>query len=328
VITILSWYWRQEGGRTRFEPWHVNTWAEMVRRNVLQPHRIACVTATPEGLNPGIEIIAPPGEFESVRIPTWKEHRPQCLRRLSMFRPDAAAIFGDRFVCMDLDCVIAGPLDPLFTNHDFRIFKGTNPRRPYNGSMMMLRAGARPEVYTEFSPEAAIVAGQRFMGSDQAWIMHRLGPGEATWSAGDGVDWWWEGTGAPIPRINRLLFFMGTVKPWDRLDAPQVAEHYRVGTREGWCLVLGRGATVWQEAEKALERGMPDAVIVMGEAEQHWPGRIDAVARHERHARELAATMGLADVVVCGQTADGSDGPRYSEKLRALKVKRGRLAAA
>jgi hypothetical protein len=48
---------------------------------------------------------------------------------------DAADIFGERFVCMDLDCVIGGPLDPLFDRpEDLVLFKGTAPDRPYNGS--------------------------------------------------------------------------------------------------------------------------------------------------------------------------------------------------
>lgn len=323
MITVLTWFWAQPGGRTRYEPWHVNVWADMVRRNLAMPHRIACVTDTPKGLDPRIAVIEPPRDFELVRIPSWKEHRPQCLRRLAMFAPEAGAIFGEHFVCMDLDCVVTGPLDPLFTGHDFRIFKGTSPGRPYNGSMMMLRAGARPRVYTEFSPAGAVQAGQRFVGSDQAWISHCLGPKEATWGPGDGVHWFGSGKARGDARV---LFFPGNEKPWNAHGASEVAAHYRRDPQPGRCLVLSRGRSVWSDAEKALEHGRPDAVIAIGEAAQHWPGGADAVASDEVHAGRLAEMMGLADAVVCGACGDVAE-PTYSEQLLRRRARRARLAA-
>src|SRR5690606_10463870 len=105
--------WSQPVGKTTYTRDHVLIWADMVRRNLSMPHRIACVTDLVDEL-PGVEIIAPPREFEAVRIPTWGSGRPQCLRRLTMFAPDAAKVFGERFVCMDLDSIVGGPLDPLF----------------------------------------------------------------------------------------------------------------------------------------------------------------------------------------------------------------------
>src|SRR5690606_24538322 len=110
--------------------------------------------------------------------------------RLAMFAPDAAATFGERIICMDLDCVIAQPLDALFSVDDeFRICRGTTAGRPYNGSMFTLRAGSRPQVYTEFTAERAAAAGRAFLGSDQAWISHIL-PNEKTWADAHGVHFW------------------------------------------------------------------------------------------------------------------------------------------
>lgn len=219
-LSVLAWYWRQRNGRASYGPETVNIWAAMVRRNLSMPHRIACVTNCPDGIDSSIKIIAPPRDFENVRIPSWGEGKPQCLRRLSMFRPDAGRIFGDRFVSMDLDCVISGPLDPLFdTADDFRIMEGTAPKqRPYNGSMLLMTAGARPQVYTEFTPERAAIAGRHFLGSDQAWIGFALGWGEKTWSERDGAVWY-------SPRYSRdppdcrVMFFPGTPKPW-QVDGP------------------------------------------------------------------------------------------------------------
>ena len=138
----------------------------MIRRNLTIPHQLVCVTDEQLDLPSHIEVIRPPGDFTDVRIPSWPEYRPQCLRRLSMFRPDAAEIFGPRFVCTDLDLVVGGNLDPLFSTKDkFRICKGTAESRPYNGSMFILTAGARAKVYSKFTPEAAVKAGRRFVGS-------------------------------------------------------------------------------------------------------------------------------------------------------------------
>src|SRR4051812_18068532 len=100
--TVLAWLWLQPDSLVDYSAQHVYIFADMVHRNLSIPHRVACVTDTPEGVDPSITIIPPPREFEDVRIPTWGEHKPQCLRRLSMFRRDAAEIFGQRFVCMDL----------------------------------------------------------------------------------------------------------------------------------------------------------------------------------------------------------------------------------
>jgi hypothetical protein len=236
VLTVLCWLWPQPGGRTQFNAGHVNTWARMVRRNLSMPHRLACVTNIPEDIDSSISIIAPPDDFDDVRIPTWGPKRPQCLRRLTMFRPDAAAIFGDRFACMDLDCVIGGSLDPLFGRpEEFVMCRGTAAKRPYNGSLLMMTAGARPQVYTQFSQTKAIIAGAKFVGSDQAWIAYILGGNEARWSEADGVAFYGANNDQKHPDC-RVMFFPGSMKPWHVDGAhPQgrwISRHYRQEARE------------------------------------------------------------------------------------------------
>lgn len=228
MITVLSWLWVQPGGRTRYTSEHVNIWADMVRRHLSMDHEIAIVTEDADGIDASIRIIEPPRCFESVSIPTWEEADglPQCLRRLSMYRPDAAEIFGERFVSMDLDCVIAGSLDPLLdVKDDFKIYRGTSSERPYNGSMQLMTAGARSRVYTEFTPQGAAEAGRNFVGSDQAWISHTLGWGESTWGPEDGVVWWGSSSN-PLAPMHRLMFFPGTPKPWDLFDRAWIKRHY------------------------------------------------------------------------------------------------------
>lgn len=215
MITVLTWLWSQPNGRSQFTADHVGAWAKMVRANLKMPHRIACVTDM--DLPSHIERIEPPRDFENVRIPTWNDKKPQCLRRLAMFRPDAAEIFGERFVNMDLDCVVSGSLDPLFDiPDDFCMMIGTAPKqRPYNGSMTLMTAGARPQVYTEFTPERATLAGKHFLGSDQAWIAFSLGWGERTWSDKDGAIWFSPRYSMGVPSNCRVMFFPGAVKPWN-----------------------------------------------------------------------------------------------------------------
>lgn len=183
----------------------------MIRRHLTIPHTLAVVTDI-EGDYGDVEVIPPPHDFEDARLPTWKEARPQCLRRLAMFRRDAADLFGaERVLVTDLDLVVCGPLAPLLTGAgDFKITQGTARSRAYNGSMMMLRLGSRPHVYEKFTLAKAIEAGRKHVGSDQAWIAHCL-PGEKTWTPADGVRFWGQHQAAGDIRV---VFFAGEVKPW------------------------------------------------------------------------------------------------------------------
>jgi len=214
----------------------VNTWARMVERHTSVPHRLLCFTNMPEGIEEPVETRPLPEDFATVHNPKWsaKDGKPQCYRRLAMFRRDAAEWIGPRFASMDLDCIVFGSLDPLLErSEDIVLFRGTGPQRPYNGSMILMDAGARPSVYEEFTAERAQRLSRRMLGSDQAWMMHQLGPNEAKFTDGDGVQHF-------TPRVRRLLrcgpcarkslrllFFPGRVKPWDLLHEPTVARHYQ-----------------------------------------------------------------------------------------------------
>lgn len=231
MIQVNTWLWSQPNGRTSYTAEHVNVWADMVRRHLTMEHEICCITDMPDGIDPAVRIIEPPRAFEGVTLPTWDMHAgkqlPQCLRRIAMFAPDAADTFGERFVSMDLDCVIAEPLDPLFERDaDFMMYRGTNDARPYNGSMVMMTAGCRSQVFSEFTAERAIEAGKKFTGSDQAWISHVLGWGEPTWGPEDGVVWWGSAKNYQAPEWG-LMFFPGDPKPWNLLRDDWIAKHWR-----------------------------------------------------------------------------------------------------
>ena len=138
-----------------------------------------------------------------------------------------------RFVCLDLDCVIVGDMTPLWHRpEDFVIWGRTNPTTHYNGSMMLMSAGARPQVWEDFDACASpsLATRNRQFGSDQGWISYRLGKGEAIWT--EGVYGWvphLKRGDIKLPDDARIVFFNGKRdNPWD--EGPQ--GHQWV--RESW----------------------------------------------------------------------------------------------
>lgn len=233
MITVLTWFWTQAASRAQYTAQDVNLWASGVRRNLDMPHRIACVTRNAAGIDPSIDIIEPPGDFEEFSDSAWGVDRglPQCYRRIAMYAPWASEVFGERFVCTDLDVVFTGPLDPLFDRPDDIVLCRTSTRRPYNGSMLLMTAGCRPQVYTEFSQERAVEATQKYIGSDQAWVSHCLGWGESVWTESDGVYFCDRNRMRrlkSLPEDVRAVFFPGSLKHWDIAeDVPWVKEHWQ-----------------------------------------------------------------------------------------------------
>lgn len=229
MISFVCFLWRGNGAYTAA---HVNTLAAMVRRHYPAPHRFVCVTNTPAGIGPAITIIPDAEHFRDVPSPhgaLW----PSCFRRLVLFHPDAAQWFGERFVSLDLDCVITGDLRPLVDrSEDFVGWQDPLYRNQLCGSMMLLRAGSRPEVWAGFdsrrSPSVALAAG--FRGSDQGWISYCLHR-EPRWTAADGVlSFKFDLKRGPLPPGARVVFFTGQPKPWSEEARRQawVREWYRI----------------------------------------------------------------------------------------------------
>lgn len=300
-LKVLTWLWHQPEGRVHYDAAHVRIWAGMIRRHLTIPHTLAVVTDLPGDYGRDVEVIAPTNEFLDVVLPRWGVGRPQCLRRLSMFRRDAADLFGaDRLVCMDLDLVVSGSLDPVLDiRDDFRIFRGTANNRLYNGSMMSIRLGSRTAVYDRFNVAEAVKASGKFVGSDQAWISHILGRGQPTWGHEHGVDWW--GSGRPAGDTTRVMFFPGAVKPWRLAETGHsyVARHYRAEP-QGAGLILGYSPSIWDDLAGAVDRRFA-GIIASPEAARHWPGSVLAVADDDTHAERLARMHGLTDITWCGR---------------------------
>lgn len=221
MLDVVTFRWKPAPGyRSKFGPETVNVLRRMVARHYADPHRFVCVTDLSDGLDTEVEVLKPWNDFVAVPHPHGPKH-PSCYRRLRAFAPDIAATLGERFVSIDLDCVITGDLRPLWNRpEEFVIWGDTNPKSFYNGSMFLLRAGARRQVWDRFdpvaSPREAHAAGR--FGSDQGWISHCLGGGEARWTRADGVysfrnDLKMKGV-RELPRDARVVFFHGADDPW------------------------------------------------------------------------------------------------------------------
>ena len=201
----------------------------MVLRHYAKPHRFICVTDDPEGLDGGIEAVPLWDDYRHVPNPTGGG-RPSCYLRLKLFHPDIGELLGDRFVMLDLDAVITGDLSPLVDRPEDAVFwKSPTNEWPYNGAMMLLKAGSRPQVWEDFdpvrSPQETAAAGYR--GSDQAWISHKLGWHEAVWTERDGVYFYSKlRQRGKLPPNARAVFTTAGSAPW-KLSHPWVLRNYR-----------------------------------------------------------------------------------------------------
>lgn len=161
----------------------------MVARNYQKPHRFICITDNAEGIDKEVEVVPLWDDFADMQSPHGPTY-PSCYRRLKMFSPEIASIVGKRFVSLDLDCVIVRDMSPVWDRPEPIVLWGkTNPTTYYNGSMLLMTAGARAHVWNDFDPMQspnAAKAAQQF-GSDQGWISYKLGPNEPIWTTQDGV---------------------------------------------------------------------------------------------------------------------------------------------
>ncbi|TGT76726.1 MULTISPECIES: hypothetical protein [unclassified Mesorhizobium] len=159
-----------------------------------------------------------------------------CFARLRLFDPKYQAQVGfkpgDRIVCMDLDLIVTGPLDELFDRAEpFTILQGVNSANPcpFNGSLWILEAGYRPDVWGEFSLELAAKVPYHEFPDDQAWLADML-PDAGSFGPEDGV-YAFQKKGWPkgesLPRNAKLVCFPGWRDPsqYTRLD--WVQQHWR-----------------------------------------------------------------------------------------------------
>jgi hypothetical protein len=129
---------------------------------------------------------------------------------------------------------VTGELDSLFggPGDDFTILQGVNSQNPckMNGSVWMLRAGARPDVWADFNLEAAQAKTKiHAFADDQGWFEYKM-PDAGAWGPTDGVygfkkEGW--PSGDELPAGARIVAFPGWRDPskFEHLD--WVKEHWR-----------------------------------------------------------------------------------------------------
>lgn len=229
MISVVCFYWVDEARQRsyRISPEDVRVWDRMVARNLTVPHRRICVTHRPDQID----------FMETVPLDMTKHVPGTCLVKLMVWRPDIAKILGDRILLMDVDCVITGNIDHIVdTSASCRFWANPNyvqggKRGFYQGSMQLLSAGARPELWADFDPKSTMAwLNRRFGGAEQCWISERLNraypePGwewtEAYWDETDGVygagrlfdGKMGAGVQSELPANARIVFFPGDRSP-------------------------------------------------------------------------------------------------------------------
>lgn len=230
MLDIVSWKWRPQlpPYRSIYSGDTVNEHEAMISRNCTVPYRYTCVTDDPSGIDTRRIRVLPLQDDNLGAIPNPSNPRnPSCFRRLRIFHPQAEALFGRRIFSVDLDIAVVADLAPLVDrSEDFVMWGGQfiQPRVSrlynwYNGSLMLLTAGTRAQVWNDFeparSPGLANKAGCG--GSDQGWIAFRLGQGEATFGQCDGVYSYRNHilpAGGALPQNARVVVFHGRLDPW------------------------------------------------------------------------------------------------------------------
>lgn len=233
--SVVVWKWHKDGYRSKFTAHHVNVMRSMVARHYPEPHRFICITDDAEGIDPGIEVVPLWAEYGDLKNPTWPSEGPSCYRRLKAFSEEFEEIAGKRFVSMDLDMVITRDIRPLLDRpEDFVIYDPLG-NGAYNGSMWMMTAGCRSQVWETFhpskSPRTANAAG--YHGSDQGWIRYVLGRDEAVWTRQDGVIGYkrdcQKSRLGKLPPHARIVVFHGRPDPWNEWalhKSPWIRDHY------------------------------------------------------------------------------------------------------
>lgn len=226
MLTVVTYLW---GDKYSLDD--VRKLEAGLRRHMGEPYRFAVIT---DNVKRGHDL--PMWPIPKADLPLTKI--PGCFVRLRLFDPEwqaeHAIAEGDRIASIDLDVVATGDLYPTFYRpENFMIVTGANAANPcpYNGSLWMLRAGYRPDVWSDFSLEAASKVPFYEFPDDQAWFAHKL-PGVTGWKVGSpsGI-YAFQKPGWPkgddLPNDARLVVFPGWRSPERFKHLQWVKENWR-----------------------------------------------------------------------------------------------------
>lgn len=225
MIHITTHLWGQKFGRE-----YVDRLAEGVRRHLPRPYKFIVITED--------------AKARGLRHTTWEipeEDRyllsvKGCFCRLRLFDPEWQAEHGikpgDRIVSLDLDLIVTGPLERLFNRQaPFLILQGVNTSNPgkFNGSLWMLSAGYRADIWSEFSLDAARALPHFEFPDDQAFLEAKL-PDAGAWTDKDGVfafqkrNW---PKGDALPSNAKVVAFPGWRDPSKFTHLSWVRDHWK-----------------------------------------------------------------------------------------------------
>ena len=236
TLKVVCFKWKYTGGYKlpslkvvgEYTSKYVNRLYHSVERNLTIPHEFICVTDDPQGI-------------ECKTIPMWDDHRKLggCYTRLKLFSLEMKDLIGNRFIALDLDTVIVGNLDKMFNRKgDFVINKYTTHshlhkhknNQYYNGSIIMMDAGARQHVWKMFDPKTSPLLIQKnkgLIGTDQAWISLLLGNSEKMFAERDGVyRFQLLADKKKLPKNAKLILFAGKEDPSKRKEIDWVKKNW------------------------------------------------------------------------------------------------------
>lgn len=224
MLVVCTWLWGQ-----KYTPIYVERLRAGLRRHLKQPFRFLCLTehGRQAKFSAGIE--------RHAIQDTALTHLKGCFARLRMFDPAWQQAHGiaDRLVCLDLDVVLTGPLDPLFDRPEpLVVLQGANAANPcpYNCSVLMLRKHAHPELWADFSVSKLDSIPRYEFPDDQGWLWHRV-PRAAGWLVGPSSGIYgfkkpgWP-DGDDLPADARIVSFIGWRDPNAFTRLPWIKEHW------------------------------------------------------------------------------------------------------
>lgn len=234
--TIVCFKWRKnkQGYKLKnqldYGSEHVNILFKSIQRNTTHNINFFCVTDDVSGIDKNVNV-----------IPLWDKCRylGGCYNRLFVFDESVKSIFGERFTCIDLDCVVVGNIDNILDREDDFIInqyqtKG-DQRQKYNGGLFSMNTGSRRQVWNKFDPANSPNLLQNYrdrgdlLGSDQAWIQYVLGENEKVFTNNDGIYDYSFLQDNQLPENANIVFFPGRVDPlFEKEKHSWVKHHWRL----------------------------------------------------------------------------------------------------
>lgn len=220
--SIICWQWNI--GFRSYKPIHVNWLASACKMHCSFPHRFICITDEKKGFSNDVEVMPLPDaarEVAKLQSVEMNKRFPSSYRRLWAFSKEAT-VLGDRVMNLDIDCMVVGDLAPLFDN-DYP-FVGWRPQSVWGkenrigGGTWLLRTGAHPEVWEDFSIQEAQKARKiGWRGSDQAWLSYKLAHKCAVWPQHSGIYQKQDGAQQwkQIATDARIIHFNGHMDYWE-----------------------------------------------------------------------------------------------------------------